>query len=76
MRIPLIKVRDEDGREHVVGENPHDILYVDENGALQYANSHCGEGTKHGAYVFVGVTAKDNEYSVTGKPEIEFVTIR
>ena len=75
MRIPLIKVRDEDGREHVVGENPHDVLYVDENGALQYANSHCGEGTKHGTYAFVGVTAKDDEYSVTGKPEIEFVTI-
>ena len=75
MRIPLIIIRDEDGQEHVVGENPHDVLYVDENGALQYANSHCGEGTKHGTYTFVGVTAKDDEYSVTGKPEIEFVTI-
>lgn len=40
MRIPLIKVRDEDGREHVVGENPHDVIYVDENGAIQYANSY------------------------------------
>lgn len=75
MRIPLIIVRDEDGREHVVGENPHDLLYVDENGALQYMNSHCSEGTKYGAYAFVGVTAKDDEYSVTGRPEIEFVTL-
>lgn len=75
MRIPLIIIRDEDGQEHVVGENPHDVLYVDENGALQYANSHCGEGTKHGTYTFVGVTAKDDEYSVTGRPEIEFVTL-
>lgn len=75
MRIPIIKVRSEDGHEHIVGENQHDLLYVDENGALQYANSHCGEGTKHGTYTFVGVTAKDDEYSVTGKPEIEFVTI-
>lgn len=75
MRIPIIKVRSEDGHEHIAGENPHDVLYVDENGALQYMNSHCGEGTKHGTYTFVGVTAKNDEYSVTGKPEIEFVTI-
>ena len=75
MRIPIIKVRSKDGREHIVGENPHDLLYVDENGALQYMNSHCSEGTKYGAYAFVCVPAKDDEYSVTGKPEIEFVTM-
>ena len=75
MRIPIIKVRSEDGHEHIVGENQHDLLYVDENGALQYMNSHCSEGTKYGAYAFVGVTAKDDEYSVTGRPEIGFVTL-
>ena len=76
MRIPIIKVRSEDGYEHIVGENPHDMLYVDENGALQYHNIQCCDGTgPGGGYTFVGISAGEDEYSVTGRPEIEFVTM-
>lgn len=76
MRIPLIKVKSEDGHEHIVGENPHDLLYIDENGALQYHNIQCCDGTGlSGRYTFVGISAGEDEQSVTGRPEIEFVTI-
>lgn len=76
MRIPIIKVRSKDGHEHIVGEYQHDILYIDENGALQYHNIQCCDGTgSGGGYSFVGIAAGEEEYSVTGRSEIEFVTI-
>lgn len=34
MLYPIIKVKDTDGHEHIVGENIHDTLYIDENGAI------------------------------------------
>ena len=34
MLYPIIKVKDTDGHEHIVGENIHDTLYIDEIGAI------------------------------------------
>ena len=54
MRIPTITVRSEARREHIVGGSPYDRFYIDENGALQYANSHCSEVTKNGPVIIGG----------------------
>lgn len=77
MRVPIIKVRSRDGHEHIVGESPHDLLYIDENGCLQYLNIQCcaGTGGRNAEYTFTGTNAKEGEYSVTGRPEVEFVTL-
>ena len=76
MRIPIIKVRSKDRHEHIVGEDIHDTLYIDEKGALQYLNAHCCEGTgfPEEGYAFVGMGG-DGEGSLTGRPEVEFVTL-
>lgn len=76
MRIPIIKVRSKDRHEHIVGEDIHDTLYIDEKGALQYMNAHCCEGTgfPEEGYAFVGIGG-DGEGSLTGRPEVEFVTL-
>jgi len=70
MRFPIIKVRDKlTGREHVVGTDSHDTLFIDkETGGIHYYNLQNGEGTR-GDYEFVGV---DTEYDPD--PQIEFVT--
>ena len=76
MLYPIIKVKDCNGHEHIVGEDIHDTLYIDEKGALQYLNAHCcaGTGYPEEGYTFVG-TDGDDEGSLTGRPEVEFVTL-
>ena len=73
MRFPVIRVRDKlTGREHVVGSDTHDTLYVGDDGGIHYYNLQNGEGTgRNGDYEFVGV---DDEYALG--PEIEFVRVK
>jgi len=71
MIFPVIKVRDKlTGREHIVGTDSHDTLYIDkETGGIHYYNLQNGEGTL-GDYEFVGV---ETEYDPD--PQIEFATV-
>ena len=78
MRYPIIKVRDNCGRrmEHIVGENSHDLLYVDsKTGSIHYLNSQCMAGTKYPeeGYSFIG--EDKGEWSLTCEPEIEMVSL-
>ena len=78
MRYPIIRVKDncfKDG-EHIVGENIHDLLYVDsKTGAIHYLNIQGMVGTKYPdeGYSFVG--ADKGEWSITCEPEIEMVSL-
>lgn len=76
MLYPVIRVKDADGREHIVGEDIHDTLYIDGDGAIRYMNTHCCSGMKfpEEGYRFVGVDSTD-ENSLSGRPEIGFVTL-
>ena len=73
MLFPVIKIKDNYG-EHIVGTNSHDCLYI-ENNAIHYLTSQSMVGTMYpeesGMY-FVG---EEKEYSISGNPEIEFVTL-
>lgn len=54
MRIPIIRVMDNfSGHIHIVGDDKHDRLYIDEDGQLQYINLQVCEGTKYDGYSFV-----------------------
>ena len=74
MQFPLIRVRDKDnGREHIVGTDTHDSLYIDDDGSLHYHNYQNGEGSgasRKYAYEFVGAGAEWAE-----RPQIEFIEI-
>lgn len=53
MTYPIIKVRDKsNGEVHTVGTDSHDMLYIDDNGCIQYYNLQNGEGTG-GDYEFI-----------------------
>lgn len=70
MRIPIIRIKDGD-YSHIVGTNSHDYLYI-ENNAIHYLNMQCMEGTRYGEIKFEGI---ESEYSITGRPMIEMVTV-
>lgn len=74
MLFPIIKVREGD-RVHIVGTNSHDCLYI-ENNAIHFLDVKGMVGTEFpeesGMY-FEG--KPDDEYSFSGRPEIEFVTL-
>ena len=77
MLYPIIRVRDNCGikREHIVGSNSHDVLYIDnESGSIHYMNSQCMAGTKfpEEGYIFTG--QDKGEFSITGQLEVEMVT--
>lgn len=77
MLFPIIKVKDNSSnREHIIGTNSHDQLYVDQkNGGLQYINLQCSEGTR----VFKGEQTFSFMGRVSGEYDeeliVEFVTI-
>lgn len=72
MLFPIIKIKSRGGnRSHIVGMNSHDVLYVDDDGSLQYLNAQCMAGTKYGEFVFD--VEMPSEYTLTGRPEIKFV---
>lgn len=77
MLFPIIRVKDCYGlkREHIVGENIHDTLYIDIDGGIHYINTHCMAGTKYPeeGYRFVGIDK--GEYSIVMAPEIEMLTL-
>lgn len=74
MLFPIIKIKEGD-REHIVGTNSHDCLYI-ENNAIHYLNVQCMAGTQYpdesGMY-FKG--NEDVEYSFSSRPEIEFMSL-
>lgn len=73
MLFPIIKIKDGD-REHIVGTNSHDVLYIDNN-SIHYLNAQCMMGTRYpdeSGMCFVGV---DEEYSISCRPEIEFLEL-
>lgn len=73
MIYPIITVRNiHTGTIHIVGENIHDVLYIDNAGAIQYLNSQCMAGTGDG-YEFVGEPVP--EWSFFNRPEVKFVTL-
>ena len=54
LAMPIIRVMDvASGNIHIVGADPHDRLYLDENGQIQYENIQCICGTRYGEYRFV-----------------------
>ena len=74
MLFPIIKVR-EGNRVHIVGTNSHDCLYI-KNNAIHFLDIKGMVGTEYpeesGMY-FCGKS--DDEYSFSGRPEIEFVSL-
>lgn len=80
MRIPLIKIRSEFSpehmTEHLVGTNRHDCLYIHNNG-IHYMNIQGMIGTEHPeeSHMRFATEKCDIEYSFTGEPEIEFVSV-
>lgn len=73
MLFPIIKIKDM-GTERIVGTNRHDCLYI-ENNAIHYLDIQSmgsTESEEDGIY-FTGVDK--GEYSFTGNPEIEFLTL-
>lgn len=78
MKIPVIKIREQSGdrvTEHLVGANPHDVLTV-ENGGIYYTNIQGMVGTKYPDESGMSFVAEDKgEYSFTGCPEIEMVSV-
>ena len=53
LAVPIIWVTDNTTQTtHAVGTDPHDRLYLDEKGHLQYVNIQCMEGTEYGGYSF------------------------
>lgn len=78
MVFPIIKINEESCgviMKHIVGTNSHDCLYI-ENNAIHYLNTRSMVGTEYpeesGMY-FAG--KENNEYSFSGKPEIEFMSL-
>ena len=75
MLFPVIKIKEED-REHIVGTNSHDHLYI-ENNAIHYLNAQCMVGTQYpeesGMY-FVS-NGIEPEYTSSGNPEVQFMTL-
>jgi len=75
VRFPIIIVRDNDtGKEHIVGTDHHDSLWIDEEtGGIHYLNLQCCEGTTKydgkSTFEFVGV-----ESDFLYQSEIRFVT--
>lgn len=67
MLVPIIKVRDKYSKnEHIVGQNHHDKLVVNEEGQLHYVNWQCMDGTgadEGYGYEFVGYEIPIDEYS-------------
>ena len=69
MLFPIIRIKDTDnGREHIVGTDTHDSLYINGNGRIAYTNLQNGGGLDDW-YEFVG---SQSEYSAF--PVVEFVT--
>ena len=53
LAVPIIYVTDKlTGCTHAVGTDPHDRLYIDEHGRIQYMNIQCMTGTEYGECVF------------------------
>lgn len=77
MLFPVIKIREKTGDEetvHIVGTNSHDRLYI-ENNAIHYLDIQCMSGTQHPNKSGMRFHGVETEYSITGYPEIEFVTL-
>ena len=72
MTFPIIRVWDKDyNREHIVGTDSHDCLYIDLDGHIGYRDLQNGEGTgKHSSYDFIGINDEWSPYA-----EIEFVEL-
>lgn len=47
-----------DGNIHEYGTNPHDALYLTEDGSLHYENLQNGDGTSGGGYSFCALDGK------------------
>ena len=78
MLYPIITVKDncsKSKREHIVGSNSHDVLYIDKSGGIHYLNCQGMVGTKFPdeGYCFVG--EDKGEWSITSRPEIKMVTL-
>ncbi len=74
MLFPVIKIR-EGNRVHIVGTNSHDCLYI-KNNAIHFLDIKGMVGTEYPEESGMYFEGKyDGEYSFSGKPEIEFVTL-
>lgn len=72
MRFPIIRVYDKDTKTtHIIGSDVHDMLHIDENGAIQYLNLQCMCGTPE-TYEFV---QNGEEDPFLGKSACRFVSI-
>ena len=71
LAVPIIYVTDKlTGCTHAVGTDPHDMLYVDGHGRVQYMNTQCMTGTEYGECVFAVDTMGHDRLSKRF-PEIE-----
>ena len=83
MLIPVIKVKDVryGTKPHIVGTDPHDQLFIDEEtGGIHYMSLHNSESTervisgeKYGEYVYEFVGTQPDEYNPF--PLVEFLTV-
>jgi hypothetical protein len=78
MLYPVITVKDncsKSKREHIVGTNSHDTLFISKGGGIHYLNSQAMVGTQYPeeGYSFVG--EDKGEWSITCRPEIKMVTL-
>ena len=73
MLFPIIKIKTEYG-EQIVGTNSHDCLYI-ENNAIHYLDAQCMTGTQYPTESGMYFVGEDKEYSISCRPEIEFVTL-
>lgn len=71
MLFPIIRVKDTGyDREHIVGTDTHDCLYINNNGRIAYSNLQNGGGLDDW-YHFAGSVNESNHELY---PIIEFVT--
>lgn len=74
MLIPLIKVKDKRGNEHIVGTNTHDELYIDEkNGGIHYLDLQCCGSTEGEDSQYKFMSREPEEYDF--HPVIQYVTV-
>lgn len=77
MLFPIIKIRENCGEtniEHIVGTNSHDCLYI-ENNAIHYLDIQGMVGTQYPEESGMYFKGKEDGYSFSGRPEIEFMTL-
>lgn len=71
MKFPIIRIKEGD-KEHIVGTNSHDCLYIDNN-TIHYLDVQSSVGTQYPEES--GMYFKGEEDKFTAHPEVEFLSL-